>query len=184
MPQCDALDALLVYRDTLLGLSALHNTGRLHGDVKPANIVVKLNTGGHPIFAALSDVGGHVSVDQWTFVTADWRPLQLSVDDDGDADGSKDDVYAAGLVLVACATGREWLPHGVLSNLPALLRAESRVPAGLGPSDGLELVELVLECAQEVLGQTHDERRTATAALFIVWSAINRCKALGLHLRR
>eukprot|EP01062_Namystynia_karyoxenos_P031289 TRINITY_DN23221_c0_g1_i1.p4 TRINITY_DN23221_c0_g1~~TRINITY_DN23221_c0_g1_i1.p4 ORF type:complete len:235 (+),score=45.29 TRINITY_DN23221_c0_g1_i1:1578-2282(+) len=185
VPRCDVFDALVVYRDTLQGLFALHNTGLLHGDVKPNNILVRFGNDQKPVMCCLSDVGGHPNTESVQYQTGDWLPAERTRSEDGRLDGRGDDVYAAALVLVACATGRSQAARAAVDagTLSYLLIQEARMPPGATPEQQRTLLEGLVDAATSVLEAPADQRAVAATALTPLLGVIGRCKQQGIQFR-
>jgi len=112
--------ALWIARQTAAGLQALHTSGRRHGDVKPANIVV--DPRGH---VTLVDLGfarrmdeEHEPTDDDVAGTADYLAPEM-VTSRLRVDG-RADLYALGVVLFECLSGR--LPF-VAATTPEMVTA-------------------------------------------------------------
>ena len=135
------------------GLAALHATGQLHGDVKPANL---LRVG--PDWK-LGDFGVSVAVQGSYAVapgaTLDYTPPELSTESDGFRVHRSSDVWALGVTLWIAATGQHpFVGAAPFTRLAAALRGE-RAPAEIDP----RLAELIdRRCL------VHDPRSRAGAA--------------------
>ncbi|MGN6741698.1 MAG: serine/threonine-protein kinase, partial [Amnibacterium sp.] len=137
-----ALDVDLTRRviaDVADALALLHGRGVVHRDVKPANILVvdeheRDRTG---ITAKLTDLGIAQAVDGTRITSSDMilgtaaylSPEQVR----GDAVGAASDVYAAGLVLLECLTGRRAFPGPPAEAAVARLSAAPPIPAEASP---------------------------------------------------
>ena len=135
------------------GLAALHATGQLHGDVKPANL---LRVG--PDWK-LGDFGVTVAVQGSYAVapgaTLDYPPPELSTESDGFRVHRSSDVWALGITLWMAATGRHpFVGAAPYTRLAAALRGD-RAPAEIEP----RLAELI-----DRFCLVHDPRARAEAA--------------------
>ncbi len=111
-------------------LAYVHSHGITHRDVKPANVL--LNEDDRPM---LGDFGIARLVDT-TRVTAAGdiigTPAYMSPEQARGAPvGLATDVYALGLVLLECLTGRREYPGAVMESLAARLQRPPNVPPGL-----------------------------------------------------
>jgi len=134
-----ALDPDLTRRilaDVADALALLHSRGVVHRDVKPANILVvreseRRATG---ITAKLTDFGIAQAVDGTRITSSDMilgtaaylSPEQVR----GESVGPPSDVYAAGLVLAECITGRRAFPGPPPEAAVARLSSSPPVPPG------------------------------------------------------
>ena len=86
------------------GLAALHDMGRIHGDVKPENV---LRVGDRWVlgdFGVTSVLEGSYALAAGT--TIDFRPPEMAVASDGERLHRSADVWAMGIALHVAATGR------------------------------------------------------------------------------
>ena len=134
-----ALDPDLTRRvvaDVADALALLHSRGVVHRDVKPANILVvrepeRRATG---ITAKLTDFGIAQAVDGTRITSSDMilgtaaylSPEQVR----GEPVGAASDVYAVGLVLAECLTGRRAFPGPPPEAAVARLSSAPPAPAG------------------------------------------------------
>ncbi|HEV7624543.1 MAG TPA: protein kinase, partial [Amnibacterium sp.] len=125
-----------VLADVADALALLHSRGVVHRDVKPANILVvrapeRRATG---ITAKLTDFGIAQAVDATRITSSDiilgtaayLSPEQVR----GDPVGPASDVYAAGLVLAECLSGRRAFPGPPAEAAVARLSAPPPLPEG------------------------------------------------------
>jgi serine/threonine-protein kinase len=122
--------AISVLRDCLAGLAALHAAGIVHGDVKPANIMLT-RTGS----AKMIDIGSAIDLRRATHRRA-WSPVYASPEVlDGGDNTPQSDLASLGYVLVEMLAGRD--PFEGLGTLRQLIEAKAeldrRLPELLPP---------------------------------------------------
>jgi eukaryotic-like serine/threonine-protein kinase len=116
--------AIAILRDCLEGLAALHKEGIVHGDLKPANVL--LTRAGN---AKLIDIGSAVELRgvgprrMWSPAYAAPEVLQ------GEANTPRSDLASLGYVLVEMLAGRS--PFEGLSTRRDLTRAKAELERGL-----------------------------------------------------
>lgn len=118
-------------------LRYVHDQGVVHRDLKPANVL--LDTEGHPMItdfgiARLVDTTRVTATGFMVGTAAYLAPEQVR----GDQISPATDIYALGLVLLECITGRREYPGGALEAAVARLHRPPVVPDGLSePLAGL-----------------------------------------------
>lgn len=150
--------------DVLEGLACLHKAGFVHGDIKPANVLIFRNDDSQvPFVAKLNDFGLCISLQQDNPVsyesyvgTPGWRAPELLENPKRTVDGSllyKCDVFAFGLLVlfVFCSSGGIFPEQDTqtkqLNVKTALLTLEDRIPdLGLDPHLGFKLETLIRTC--------------------------------------
>lgn len=123
-------------------LAAVHDAGVVHRDVKPANVLVcdaawrREQGSGPPV--KLADFGiarindaARLTATGTTLGTATYLSPEQAV---GGAVGPPTDVYALGLVLLECLTGRRAFTGTVAEVAAARLSADPDIPGTLGRS--------------------------------------------------
>jgi serine/threonine protein kinase len=123
-PEVRRLGALLAH-----ALTHVHDTGIVHRDVKPSNIL--LDTEGRPYLtdfgiARLADATTRTDSGMFTGTAAYMSPEQVR----GDRPGPPSDVYALGLVLLECLTGELEYPGTPLESAVARLHRAPEIPGG------------------------------------------------------
>jgi serine/threonine protein kinase len=95
----DPATALVVMRDTLLGLEAAHREGIIHRDLRPEKILLDR----HGV-ARVADLGmvARTAARRWIEGTPEYMAPELWR---GAEPGIESDLYAAAVVLVECLTG-------------------------------------------------------------------------------
>src|SRR5262249_56812188 len=118
--------AISILRDCLAGLAALHAAGIVHGDVKPANIMLT-RTGS----AKMIDIGSAIDLRRATQRPAR-SPVYASphVLDGGD-NTPQSDLASLGYVLVEMLAGRD--PFDGLGTLRQLIEAKADLAKRLPP---------------------------------------------------
>lgn len=111
-------------------LAYVHRRGVVHRDVKPGNVL--LDTDGRPHLSDFGIAAVHdaapVTAAGMVIGTASYlSPEQVR----GEPVGAGVDVYALGLVLIECLTGRREYPGNALEAAVARLHRRPSIPAGL-----------------------------------------------------
>jgi serine/threonine protein kinase len=116
--------AIAVLRDCLEGLAALHKEGIVHGDLKPANVL--LTRAGN---AKLIDIGSAVELRGVT-PRRMWSPAYAAPEVlQGEANTPRSDLASLGYVLVEMLAGRS--PFEGLATLQELVQAKAVLDRGL-----------------------------------------------------
>ncbi|MFI6038481.1 protein kinase [Streptomyces sp. NPDC051315] len=147
--------------DLARALSHAHEEGIVHRDVKPSNII--LDASGHP---HLTDFGISLLLDATTRTAtgeligtaAYLSPEQVL----GQSVGPPADVYALGLVLLECVTGRLEYDGGPLEAAIARLHRRPELP-GFLPEDLAALLRDMTALEARDRPPAHDCARTLTA---------------------
>jgi serine/threonine-protein kinase len=145
--------AIAVLRDCLAGLAALHNAGIVHGDVKPANIM--LTRSGN---AKMIDIGSAIDLRRAARRRA-WSPVYAAPEVlDGKDNTPRSDLASLGYVLVEMLAGRD--AFAGLATLKELIDAKAnldrRLPDFLPPE--VSSNELLLNLCQRLIAPDPDRR--------------------------
>lgn len=145
--------AISILRDCLAGLATLHRVGLVHGDLKPANIMVTRM--GH---AKLIDIGSAVDLRQ-SAVRHVWSPAYAAPEVlRGGVSTPQSDLASLGYVLIEMLSGH--FPFGTQTSYPDLVEAkctlESRLVDVL-PSD-VSHSESLVAFLRRLVASNPDER--------------------------
>ncbi len=146
--QFDLPEVLWIARQTAEALGALHQSGWMHGDVKPSNIMVAPN--GHVTlldlgFARPIEQSGSIA-DRWilgtcNYLAPEWFTSALAAD-------IRSDLYSLGVILFELLTGRLPYQGRTIGELAALHRREAPPPlrklAPLVPTEVAQLVHAMI----------------------------------------
>ncbi len=145
--------AIAILRDCLAALSALHHEQIVHGDLKPANIMVK-RTGS----CKLVDFGSAVTLDE-PALRKTWTPRYASVEMlEGSGPSPASDLASLGYVLFEMLSGA--LPFADATTYAELIAEKRRLPEELGgllPPDAADS-ELLLGLLQGLIAPDPAER--------------------------
>lgn len=123
-PRLKAGIAIAIIRDCLAALSSLHRAGIVHGDLKPANIMLK-RTGN----AKIVDIGSAFLVNDPP-PHRTWTPAYAAPElHRGETASPQSDLTSLGYVLVEQLTGQS--PFGGLTSHKELLEAKQTLPQRL-----------------------------------------------------
>ena len=114
-------------RHLLETLAYVHGRGVVHRDVKPSNILVDLDGDAYLAdfgLARLVDAGGLTRTGEIVGTAAYLAPEQVR----GEAAGMAVDVYALGLVLLQCFTGKQEFPGTQTESALARLTRDPVIP--------------------------------------------------------
>src|SRR4051812_22382014 len=118
-------------------LQAIHDAGVIHRDIKPANVLVCNSDDGSPLRTKLTDFGIARLVDGTRMTstglllgTAQYLSPEQTI---GGAVSLPCDIYALGLVLLECLTGRAAFPGVGIETAVVRLTRQPEIPAELGP---------------------------------------------------
>ena len=137
------LHAAHIAYDLAEGLAYLHARGVVHRDVKPANVLLVSDAEGRRPRVKLTDFGiamrnehlAGLERSETTGTAAYLSPEQAA----GDELTQASDVYALGLVVLECITGRTAFPGGIVESALARLDRDPGVPDDL-PRDWVDLL--------------------------------------------
>ena len=150
--------AIAVLRDCLTGLAALHRDGIVHGDLKPANILLK-RTGN----AKLIDIGSAIEI-RGVATRRMWSPAYAAPEVlEGGANTPRSDLASLGYVLVEMLAGRP--PFEGLTTYRSLVEAkaalERRLPTFLPPE--VSCNELLLNLCRRLVAPDPTNRFASAA---------------------
>ena len=118
-------------------LQAIHDAGVIHRDIKPANVLVCGSDDGAALRTKLTDFGIARLVDGTRLTstglligTVQYLSPEQTV---GGTVSLPSDVYALGLVLLECLTGRAAFPGVGIETAVVRLSRQPEIPAELGP---------------------------------------------------
>ncbi|MBI2808037.1 MAG: serine/threonine protein kinase [Planctomycetes bacterium] len=138
--------AIQILRECLAGLAALHREGIVHGDLKPANIMVK-RTGN----AKIIDIGSAMDLDQAS-ARRMWSPAYAAPEIlRGGKYTPQSDLASLGYVLIEMLAGQS--PFEGLNDLPKLLAAKLNLDKRLKdllPAD-VSCNEMLLHLCQKLI---------------------------------
>jgi eukaryotic-like serine/threonine-protein kinase len=166
----DAVEASHLGFDLAEGLDYVHQSGFVHRDVKPANVLLSSLRSTKPVVGKLTDFGiatpvGQPDLSEFTVGTAAYlSPEQV----EGRDAGPESDVYSLGLVLLEAMTGRVEYPGGVVESAFARLDRSPEVPrsipdavaavlrgmTALRPNDRMPLSQAALELQQFLVDES------------------------------
>jgi hypothetical protein len=117
-------------------LGYIHRRGVVHRDVKPANVLLATPEDDEPAAAKLTDFGIARLVDGTRLTstgsiigTVSYLSPEQAL---GEEVGAPTDVYALGLVLLECLTGRRTFPGTAAESTMARVVRDPEIPARLG----------------------------------------------------
>jgi eukaryotic-like serine/threonine-protein kinase len=125
-------EAAAVGADVAEGLDALHRRGRIHGDVKPENILRVGDRWALGDFGVTSVLEGSYAVTRGA--TIDYRPPELAQAAEGSRQHRSADIWALGVSLHVAATGRHPFPGpDPMMRYAAAVRGDRAVVPDLDP---------------------------------------------------
>jgi eukaryotic-like serine/threonine-protein kinase len=152
--------ALTIFAKVCEGVSAVHAAGIIHGDVKPANIVIEEDTG-RPVLVDFGLAGQGADVNEFGGGTPSYAsPEQAGLGPPGSAVSTRSDVYALGCSVYEMLTGH--LPFEVKDPLE-MLRCHAKHPP---PAVSTHVPELAAfdPIIDKALAKSPDARHESVAA--------------------
>jgi serine/threonine protein kinase len=145
--------AIQILRECLAGLAALHREGIVHGDLKPANIMVK-RTGA----AKIIDIGSAMDLDQAS-ARRMWSPAYAAPEVlSGNKNTPQSDLASLGYVLIEMLAGRS--PFEGIDDVRLLLAAKQNLDQRLKdilPAD-VSCNEMLLHLCQKLIAPEPSKR--------------------------
>lgn len=145
--------AIQILRECLAGLAALHREGIVHGDLKPANIMVKRTGAGKII-----DIGSAMDLDQAS-ARRMWSPAYAAPEVlSGNKNTPQSDLASLGYVLIEMLAGRS--PFEGLNDVRSLLTAKQNLDKRLKdllPVD-VSCNEMLLHLCQKLIAPEPSKR--------------------------
>ncbi len=138
--------AIQILRECLAGLAALHRDGIVHGDLKPANIMVK-RTGN----AKIIDIGSAMDLDQAS-ARRMWSPAYAAPEVlAGSKNTPQSDLASLGYVLIEMLAGQS--PFEGMSDYKSLLAAKKDLDQRLKSllPDEVSCNEMLLHLCQKLI---------------------------------
>ncbi|HEX5543443.1 MAG TPA: serine/threonine-protein kinase [Micromonospora sp.] len=137
-------DAVRVAAQVAAGLAAAHRMGVVHRDIKPGNVMLTANGAKILDFGIAALAGGQPETDAgWLIGTPAYAaPERLRA---GSADPAGD-VYALGVLLFECLTGRKPIPVRNWEEMAAAHRKGVRITPPQVPGLPAEVATLCLAC--------------------------------------
>ncbi|GII30159.1 serine/threonine protein kinase [Planotetraspora mira] len=126
--------ALVILKSSLLGLSAAHGVGVVHGDFAPGNVLVQADG-----FSKIADPGIAAVIDGGPGVFAGTPSYMAPELWNGASASPATDIYAAACVFFECLTGRAPYRADPLASLPHLHQSAA-IPVEAAPSSVRNLV--------------------------------------------
>ncbi|HZF08087.1 MAG TPA: protein kinase [Thermoanaerobaculia bacterium] len=162
LPPVEAIDiALQVAR----GLARAHESGIIHRDVKPANIIVTLRGEAKIVDFGLAKLAGQVGLTRTGASMG--TPTYMSPEQaDGKAVDFRTDLWSLGVLLYEMVTGRKPFsgdhPQAILH---ALLHSEPEPPSRLVPAVSQALERVIAGCLTKDPGRRYASAQELIAAL-------------------
>lgn len=152
--------ALTIFAKVCEGVSAVHAAGIIHGDVKPANIVIEDDTG-RPVLVDFGLAGHGADVNDFGGGTPSYAsPEQAGLGPPGATVSTRSDVYALGCTVFEMLTGH--LPFEVKDPLE-MLRCHAKQPPPPVSSHAPELAAFD-PIVERALAKSPDSRHESVAA--------------------
>ncbi|MHC4222445.1 MAG: serine/threonine-protein kinase [Planctomycetota bacterium] len=138
-------EAMRLGRDIFAGLAAAHEAGVVHGDVKPANILLAADGTAKLVDFGLARVAGEISLSQSSSTHLAGTPGYMAPEVVmGDKATEYSDIWSTGVVLYRMLTGAPPFPATSLGDLFHAI--QNRQPPRLDPAIPSALAELTMRC--------------------------------------
>jgi len=150
--------------DVAIALHAAHRKGVIHGDVKPANILITEDGRVKLTDFGMARLAAHATKDTPLLGTpAYWCPEQIM----GKPQDARSDIFSMGVVLYEMTTGQRPFDSDSLQGICGRVLSSSPLPPShSNPSLPLPLDEVVMRCLAKDPAQRWESGELLAAALY------------------
>jgi eukaryotic-like serine/threonine-protein kinase len=146
-------DKVAVVRDVALAVHAAHETGLIHRDIKPQNVLVERGTAGwrpHVMdFGLARDPASPGDTKTGDLLGTPWYMSPEQAQGDVRRLDRRTDVYSLGALLYRLLVGRTPFEGTALEVLVKVVRAEAVPPRRLDPALPIDLDTIVVRCLEK-----------------------------------